>query len=414
VTLPLEELERCIHCGYCLPACPTYAVSALESHSPRGRLALARAWASGEVALDDDLVEAFESCLGCRACETACPVGVRYGKVFTAVQEELRAKTTAGPVERLVAVFLAHVVPRPRLLRLLFAAFRAAAGLPRRMLRRLLGARVDLLLALRAPLQAVAGPVTEAGPPVYLFKGCVQEAVLGDGNRAAAFLLAEAGYRVVEPAGQTCCGALHLHRGDPATARRLARRNLAAFERAGEGPVVVAGGGCAAMLRELPELFPPGPERERAERFASRVRHTTQLLTGRLPGAPPAPTVRVTFQDSCHLRHAMGVSDEPRRLLGELPGVEFVEMDRPETCCGAAGVYGVIHPEMSQAVLDRKLDDILATGAEVVLTANPGCLLQLRAGIARRQLEGRLRAEALETFLAERLVRRPGQVEEGA
>ncbi|MFZ5828155.1 MAG: (Fe-S)-binding protein [Bacillota bacterium] len=405
--LDFEALQQCIHCGFCVESCPTYRQTRLETASPRGRLALMRAVAEGHLPVDEGFAKALDLCLGCRACETACPSGVRYGHLI----EEARLLTAAvAPPSPLVRFGLIHLLPYPRRMRLLgrLAALAQRVGI----LRWLPAAMAELAGAL--PPVGPAGAQTGDGsgqPAALFFHGCVQEGMLPQQNQAALRVLERAGSPAGVPAGQTCCGALHLHQGDREAARALARQNIAAFEAAGDLPIVNHAGGCGAQLKQYGDLLADDPAwAERASRFAARVYDLSEwLVQTALPqrlgerSRTGGERVRVTYQDSCHLAHGQRVRVQPRTLLRALPGVEYVELEGADQCCGSAGIYNLLQPEMAGAVLAEKMEHVAATEAAVVVSANPGCHLQLCQGVRRAGLEGRVRVLSLAEFLDERL-----------
>jgi Fe-S oxidoreductase len=391
--------SACVHCGLCLPACPTYQVTGREELSPRGRVFLARLVDEGRLAEDDpDRLRAMESCLDCRACEVVCPSGVRVGHLVERARERL-ARRRPGPwrrrwARRLVRGFVARPGRWPRLARLGRLWQRGRLGRwPDRLLRRLPAPWPELAQAL-PPLsgltvRASAPPVTPARAPVRarvaLFAGCVQDVAFGAVNEAARRVLAHVGCEVAVTRAQGCCGALSRDMGDGETARALARRNLAAFASLQADHVVTAVGGCGAMLREYPVLLADDPaEAAEAGAFARRVVDVSQLLVrlGPLPAARPL-TLRVAYHDSCHLAHVMGVRAEPRALLAAIPGLELVELGEGPACCGSAGTYNLEHPEMAARILERKMDSV-PEGIDAVATGNPGCALQLAVGFRRR------------------------------
>ncbi len=403
-----EGLQKCIHCGFCIQACPTYRQTGVELASPRGRLALMRAVAEGKLPVDEGFADPLHLCLGCRACESACPSGVPYGRLL----EEARA--LAAPVRRPpwhVHFAMRHLLPYPRRLRALGALLRAAQRLG--LLRLLPGAAGALARALptrsnrEAATTKAPGPT---GPPgsdpgaahsALFFHGCVQEAFLTQQNRAALRVLEACGSPCAIPEGQTCCGALHAHYGDLQTARELARRNIAAFEHH-PGPIINHAGGCGAHLKEYGRLLADDPAwAERARAFAARVRDLSEWLAeiGRLEEALGPVEATVTYQDSCHLAHGQKVRAEPRRLIRAIPGVEYREMFQADQCCGSAGIYNLLHPQMAGRVLDEKMAHARATGAAVIVTANPGCYLQMRQGVQRHGLAGRVEVLSLAELL---------------
>ncbi|MFZ5814545.1 MAG: (Fe-S)-binding protein [Bacillota bacterium] len=408
--LDYEALQQCIHCGFCLEACPTYRESRLETASPRGRLSLMRAVAEGRLPVDAGFAEALELCLGCRSCETACPSGVRYGHLL----EEARVLTApVRPPAPLVRFGLKQLMPHPSRMRLMGRLLRWAQ-------------RSGLLgwLARRGWMPRAAGELAAALPPVgahspypapeqpgaLYFHGCVQEGMLPQQNRAAVRMMERLGTPCAVPPGQTCCGALHMHQGDREGARELARRNIAAFEAHPELPVINHAGGCGTHLKQYGELLADDPAwAERARRFAARVKDLSEWLVAagaveRLPAlARTGGGVRVTYQDSCHLAHGQRVRVQPRALLRALPGVAYQEMAGADQCCGSAGIYNLVQPAMAGAVLSRKMEAVGEAQPAVVVTANPGCHLQLCQGVRQAGLEGQVRVLSLAEFLEEQV-----------
>jgi len=384
----------CVHCGLCLPVCPTYRETGRETSSPRGRIFLMRGAAEGEIPLGEVVAEEAYLCLGCRACETACPSGVRFGSLLEATRAAVeRAGLRRGPARHLEWGALRHVVPHPRRLRALLTLLGVAqrTGLDR-LAARLLPRRARRLVAAapRVPPRAERRPLPAAIPAqgtprgrVGLFVGCIMPEVFGAMNAATARVLARNGFAVLAVPDQGCCGALSAHAGDADTAKRLLARNAAAF--GGDlDAVVVNSAGCGAFLREAGEWVP-----EEGAPFAARVRDVCELLDAaglRPPPRPPeaARPLRVCYDDPCHLVHGQGVEAAPRRLLEQLPGLELVPHADPTSCCGAAGIYNLTHPEMSDAVLARKVEALAAVAPDVVATGNPGCLMQLERGFAER------------------------------
>ncbi|MCL8208237.1 MAG: (Fe-S)-binding protein [Actinomycetia bacterium] len=366
----LDELSHCNKCGFCLPACPTYLATGDEYLSPRGRLSLAEAAVAGEMPVGEELARTFALCLGCRACESACPSGVRYGRVYEAVRATLFETTrryTAPPAAR---ALLALVRRRGRFARAVAAGRRLGWLLPPAA-RAVLGAAPPD----PGPPTAPAG----TGEPAQYFLGCVGEVVTGSANRAAVALLARAGYGVGVPDGQGCCGALHAHAGDLEAARDLARANVAAFEGT-SGPVVNHAGGCGAFLKEYGHLLADDPAwRERAAAFAGRVRDLAEALAG-----APRPLRwrgrgdRVALQNSCHLVHVQRIGELPGRLLAEVPEDRLVPWEGGDRCCGSAGLYSLLEPEMAARVAARSLEGLYRAKPTVLVVNNPGCALQWR------------------------------------
>lgn len=400
----LEDVRSCIHCGFCLPSCPTYLATGSELDSPRGRLHLIGAILDGRIEANEHVLPHLDLCLQCRACETACPSNVPFGQIM----EDARAAVVAGPDAprswSLRTFALRSVVGRRDVLRATLAPARLATRLglqekARPWIRRAFGLRAP---AVEAQLDALAArPFRRSGvlarPPeprarVAMLTGCVHGELTPRMHEATLRVLARLGCEVVAPPAQVCCGALHAHAGDAEAARTLARRNIEAFEAAQVDAVIVNAAGCGAAMKEYAHLFRNDPTwLPRAERFAATVRDAIEYVTsieGFDRGLGPIDAV-ATLQDSCHLAHAQGIREAPRRILNAIPGLQVRELKTPDRCCGAAGLYSLVQPEMSRAVLDEKLDDIEATGAEVVCTSNPGCTLQLAGGIVTRGLEAR-------------------------
>ena len=387
-----ERLLSCVHCGLCLAACPTYVELGTEPDSPRGRIHLMRALEEGRLEPTPEVRRHLDLCLGCRACETACPSGVEYGKLIEAARPYVEAgRPTAARWARRA---LARVLSSPTLGSVALAPLRLAGG--RRAIVRLARAmpiaRLRTVLAFAAaaprrrphpPLPAVIEP---EGPPrgtAALLVGCAPARVFPGTAAAAAGLLARAGVRVLVPA-QACCGALALHLGDVVHARALARATARTLASTGADWVVTTAGGCGALLHEYDHLLDGDPE---AAAVARRSRDALDLLAElRLPGATRPLAATVTVHDPCHSAHGQGVRAPTRRLLGEIPGIRLVELEEADTCCGSAGTYNLTEPVMAERLVARKLERIVATGARVVAAANPGCLLQIRAGAIARGL----------------------------
>lgn len=388
----------CVHCGLCLPTCPTYRETGRESSSPRGRIYLARGVAEGKLALSDAVAEEMYLCLGCRACETACPSGVRFGSLLEQMRAEVeRVGLRRGPAKRIESFLLRHVVPHPRRLRAAISVVRAIQAVRLDALALRLapaGLRERIALAPRvphardrAPLPRLVRAHGERRGRVGFFVGCIMPELFGDVNHATVRVLARNGFDVVVAEGQGCCGALHAHAGDRETAKRLAARNVAAFAAAGVDVVISNAAGCGAALREVGEWLPAT-----GDVLARRVRDVSEFLDAEGLRPPPTPFPRrVCYDDPCHLLHGQRVEAAPRRLLRQIPGLVLVAHDDSAACCGAAGIYNLTHPEMSRAVLARKMRSLASADPDVIATGNPGCMMQLRAGV----VEHGLRAEVL-------------------
>jgi Fe-S oxidoreductase len=387
----------CVHCGLCLSSCPTYRETGRETSSPRGRIYLMRGVAEGQIPLGEVVAEEAYLCLGCRACETACPSGVQYGALLEQTRAAVEdAGLRRGPARWLERLALRHVVPNERLLSALMTLLGAAQALRLDALAApLLPARLRDMRALlpqvpaRAERRRLPAFTPAVGPRrgrVALLEGCIMPELFGAVNAATVRVLARAGFDVLVPARQGCCGALHAHSGDLETARSLARSNLAAFEPGDVDAVVTNSAGCGAAMRELDHWLPG-----QGEALAQKVRDVCELLdgagalgfTGRVEGT-------VCYDDPCHLAHGQRVVDAPRRLLAAVPGLRLIPHDDPTSCCGAAGIYNLTHPEMSRAVLSRKLDSLAAADPDWIASGNPGCLMQLAAGAKQRGLHARV------------------------
>jgi len=387
-------IDTCVHCGFCLQACPTYLTLQDENDSPRGRILLMRELVEGNLPVDDESVHThIDRCLGCRACETACPSGVPYGQLLEATRATLNRSRPIPPVARLILAVFA----RPRLLALALAGSRLfrATGLPA-LLSRVLGGRLGFAMAMLSSTRPALErrSYTPAGSgargTVAVLHGCVMEGLLTETNRATERVLATNDYALVHAPGQRCCGALHAHAGDLDTARALARANVAAFERSGAELVAVNAAGCGAMMKEYAHLLHDDPEwAGRAAAVSARVRDVSELLAaaGPKPGAPLPLTV--TYDAPCHLLHAQRIVAPPLAVLAAVPGLELVPLTDGDQCCGSAGIYNLIEPDVSNAVLEPKLANIRATGAPYVATGNPGCMMQIGAGLRQARIAAR-------------------------
>lgn len=393
-----EDLSRCVHCGLCLSSCPTYLVTGLEVESPRGRIHFAKLIDEGLSELTPTIARHWDLCLQCRACEAVCPSGVAYGRI----QEHARAQlsgTAGGRVQRrLRRLLLRNVIARPRLLAAALAPARWYAGSRVRgtgvlgLLGRLGAGERQLPRRTGRPFrpgEALAQPA-EARERALLFSGCVMGELFGDVHRATGRVLARAGVATEAPAAQGCCGALHAHDGDLEFARKLARRNIAAF---GESdlPIVVNSAGCGAAMKEYGDLLSGDATwAGRARAFAARVKDPSEYLAGVGAGGPGQLVARVAYQDACHLAHAQGIREQPRELLRGIAGCELVETPGADVCCGAAGIYSLVQPEMSARLRSRKAEQFREARPDIVVTANPGCQMQYSAAVAEAGIDARV------------------------
>ncbi|MDW5598553.1 heterodisulfide reductase-related iron-sulfur binding cluster [Conexibacter stalactiti] len=386
-----DLIEACVHCGFCLPTCPTYLLWGEEADSPRGRIVLMRAAQEEGGELTVAQVDAWDNCLGCMACVTACPSGVQYGKLIEDTRGQVERNWERTRADRLWRDALFALFPHPGRLRALAPltaigrtrpAERIAARLPDRLGR----VRELLRLAPRTPLRAMWRRLPErtrargsSRGQVGFVQGCVQRVFFGDVNAATVAVLAAEGFDVFAPRLPRCCGALQLHSGDDEPARELARATIAAFERC--DAVVANAAGCGSAMKDYGHLLRDDPAwAARARAFSAKVRDVTELLAAHEPRAVRQPlALTVAYHDACHLAHAQGVRAAPRELLRGIPGLELLEPEGWEICCGSAGLYNLLEPEPAAALGRQKAERLLATGAQAVAAANPGCALQLAA-----------------------------------
>ncbi|WP_017436106.1 (Fe-S)-binding protein [Saccharococcus caldoxylosilyticus] len=416
-----DELMNCMRCGFCLPTCPTYIESGFqESHSPRGRIALMKAVVDRLIEPDEDVERSLNMCLGCRACEPVCPSGVRYGHLLEEARDIIQQHKKHSFLVRVVRKLVFHeLFPYPERMRMAMGliGFYQRSGL--QSFARKTGLLNILPSSLRQmekvlpnvpPLKemkerphhlAPEGPVKRR---VAFFTGCLMDTMFMATNDATMRLLQLAGCEVIIPPAQTCCGALHGHGGEKQKAKELAKRNIEAFERLEVDDIVTNAGGCGAFLMEYDHLLKDEAEwSERAKAFVAKIKDISEVLVEldfqqkRLKVPPQI----VTYQDSCHLRNVMKTSAAPRKLLRAIEGVEFREMKDADRCCGSAGIYNIVEPEMSMQILDYKMEMAKQTKAATIVTANPGCLLQVKLGIERAGLADRVRAVHLVDFLLE-------------
>ena len=391
---PLEPLmDKCVHCGFCLATCPSYLLLGQEMASPRGRIYLMRAGVEGRVAMSATVAGHFDTCLGCMACETACPSGVRYAPLVEHTRAAIERHHERPWTDRVFRGLLFRLLPYPARLRLLLLPL-AGAHVVRRFewLTALLPLRLRNLLTLAPDM-----PAGRAGAPEFtpargtkrltagLLTGCVQSVFFGSVNAATARVLAAEGCDVVAPAGQGCCGALALHAGRDEDARAFARQLIAAFEALPHpvDQIVVNAAGCGSSMKMYGELLADDPQwAARAAQFSAKVRDVTETLAHLPPQAPREPiAARVAYHDACHLAHAQAVRAEPRALLQTIPGLTLVPLAEPDICCGSAGIFNLVQPEMAGELGRRKAGHIAEAGVDLVVTSNPGCILQIRAAL---------------------------------
>ena len=384
-------IDACVHCGFCLQACPTYLTLEDENDSPRGRIVLMRALLEGRLEPTNDSVEThIAQCLGCRACETVCPSGVPYGHMLEATRATLAEHR---PIPFIARVILS-VFERPMLLRIALAGGRVTRALGiANLLSRLpgrLGFAMAMLGSTRRPRSDrrstpdAIQPVQTRGS-VALLTGCVMEGLFAETNRATERVLQVNDFAMREAAAQVCCGALHAHAGDEHAARRLAKANIAAFEASNADFICANAAGCGAMMKDYGHLLRDDPQwKDRAAAISARVRDVSELLAAAGPKRGGPVRARVAYDAPCHLLHAQRISNPPLDVLRAIPELELVPLNESDMCCGSAGIYNLVEPETSDVVLERKLGNIAESNAEMIATGNPGCLMQIGAGLLRR------------------------------
>ena len=395
-----EDMYKCVHCGFCLQACPTYLETGLETESPRGRIALMKAVNEGRIGITPEVYRHWDLCIQCRACEVACPSGVPYGNLIEATMSEVEQRRKKGFLARVVGSFILNsIIPRQGRLELVASGLRLyqSSGLQSAVRKtKILSTLAPGLAELEMSAPTVSKRRFQARGQVYpaqgttrarvaILSGCIMPLMHGPEMDAAVRVLTRNGCEVEVTEGQGCCGAIHSHVGDLERARELARNNIDAFEARGVDAVIIASDGCGARMKEYDHLLEGDPDYAgRAAKFSATVKDIHEYLVD-LPFTPPTGRVekRVTYQDSCHLANAQRVTDAPRTILTSIPGVELVEMERSDVCCGAGGTYTITEREFSLRVLDSKMKNVDKTNADVLATANPGCVLQLQYGTQR-------------------------------
>jgi glycolate dehydrogenase iron-sulfur subunit len=410
-TTPLSSLQdvlqdaetSCIQCGFCLPKCPTYRLTSNEADSPRGRIDLMRAVADGDLAAGEIFTQ-LDFCLGCRACETACPAGVEFGKLLEVGRAEARVGRPGSRLGALVQrLCLQALLPVPALVQQLASFLHVyqvsglqqllrASGVLRHVAPTL--ATMEMRLprvparAERRPMPVETAPVGAEQGRVAMLTGCIMPALLPEVNHATAQVLAVNGYRVYAPPAQRCCGALQAHAGEIEMARQLARHNIAVFEATDAEWVVVNSAGCGALMKEYGHLLRDDPAfAARAEAFSKRVCDVSEILTTAPLRQPLHPMpLRVAYDDPCHLLHGQKIHAQPRALLRQIPELQLLEVPESDWCCGSAGVYNLLHPETAQSLLDRKMAHLASVQPQLIVTGNPGCILQLRQGMTQHGL----------------------------
>jgi glycolate oxidase iron-sulfur subunit len=392
-----ELIDQCVHCGFCLPVCPTYILWKEEMDSPRGRIYLMKMAAEGDASINKTWVGHFDACLGCMACMTACPSGVDYGKLIEATRAQIERRYERPAAEKRFRQFLFSTFTRPERLRLLALPLRLyqQTGLDKLVRRlgipKLLPKRFQAMEALlpRVPAQERVPELSPAQGEkrrrVGLLLGCVQRVFFPQVNAATARVLAAEGCEVVAPEAQPCCGALLVHTGEEEQAIRFARRTIDLFEKAEVDTVIINAAGCGSNMKDYGHLLRDDPEyAERAKAFSAKCRDIFEFLAELEPRAQRHPLpIRVAYHDACHLQHAQKIRSQPRTVLTGIPNLEILEIPEAAVCCGSAGIYNLVQPEAAAELGDRKVSHVAEVNPDMVVSANPGCLLQLQSALAR-------------------------------
>jgi glycolate oxidase iron-sulfur subunit len=391
-----DLLDDCVHCGFCLPTCPTYVLWGQEADSPRGRIHLMKMRRDGRETNTATFVQHIDACLGCMACVTACPSGVQYDSLLEVARPQAERDARRGLGDRAFRGLIFALFPHPGRLRLMSwpLGLYQKLGVQRLVhasgILKLLPPRLQAMERLLPPISftshAMAARIPAKGPTrrrVGLLLGCVQRVFFGNVNQATARVLAAEGCEVIIPETQQCCGALAEHAGEEEEAIASAKRLIDAFEAADVETIVINAAGCGSAMKRYGHLLRnDAAYAERARAFSAKCRDISEVLTELEPRAPRKEVkMRVAYHDACHLQHAQGVRAQPRRLLQGIPGIDLREIAESEICCGSAGIYNLLEPEAATELRDRKVQNIMRTGADVIVSGNPGCLLQIATGL---------------------------------
>ena len=399
----LDIIHDCVHCGFCLSACPTYLETGNELDSPRGRIYLMKSALEGRIPLGQSLVKHLDLCLGCLACEPACPSGVRYGKLIESGRSQIERRFSRPFSEKFYRSFLFSIFPYPKRLKFLlpFLLLYQSTGINRlirssRVLQSLFKKLVHMEEMLpNIKLSSFFSSLPDVTPAkgkrryrVGLLTGCVQSVLFHETNAATVRVLAQNGCEVIIPKNQGCCGALSLHSGRLSEARDFARSNIDVFEKYDVDAVIVNSAGCGSTMKEYGELLNNNPSYdERAEKVTKKTKDVMEFLADiGLQGELKELNLKITYQDACHIVHAQRIKTHPRKVIMQIPGIELVELPESDLCCGSAGIYNLMEPEMADRLLERKISKLKEIGAQVLLAGNPGCLLQIGMGIKRQGL----------------------------
>ncbi|MRG85750.1 (Fe-S)-binding protein [Salinibacillus xinjiangensis] len=416
-----DEIMNCTRCGFCLPSCPTYVETGHdEVHSPRGRIALMKGVVDGDIEPSEEVKRSIDLCLGCRACETACPSGVKFGRLLEQARDAIyQSNNQSLPVKLLRGVFFENLFPyQNRMIGLtgLLGVYQRSGMQKLAQKTGVMNLFPESMRTMEKVLPQVPKrkemknrprhlrPLSEQKKKVAFFSGCLMDTIFMGTNDATTKLLQYAGCEIVVPEKQACCGALHGHSGEVNQAKEMAKRNIEAFEEAEVDYIITNAGGCGAFLVEYDHLLKDDPEwKERADTFAKKIKDITSVLVElefhKLPLELPVQIV--TYQDSCHLKNGQKTFMEPRTLLQSIDNVDYVEMKDASRCCGSAGIYNIVQSEMSMQILDYKMEQAQKTKAKTIVTANPGCLLQMKLGIEREGLSDQMDAVHIVDYLLE-------------
>ena len=398
-----DIIRDCVHCGFCLSACPTYLETGNELDSPRGRIYLMNSALHGEIPLEGSLVKHLDACLGCLACEPACPSGVRYGSLIEAGRSQIERRYERSTFDKLYRSTIFSLFPYPKRMKLMLPLFYLYQKLGLRSLvqssgiinkfSQKLGKMEEMLPDVTSPtfppeLPEVIPPKGKKRYRVALLTGCVQSVFFSKTNDATARVLAENGCEVLVPQNQSCCGALSVHSGRLSEGRDFARLTIDTFENLDVDAIVINSAGCGSTMKEYREILKDDPAySERAQRLSEKTKDVMEFLADiELTGELKNLNMKVTYQDACHIGHAQRIKEQPRQVLKQIPGLELIEMPEADLCCGSAGIYNLVQPEMSQNLLERKMNNVKHNEVDYLVAGNPGCLLQIQKGIKNHKL----------------------------
>ncbi len=398
-----DIIDDCVHCGFCLSACPTYLETGNELDSPRGRIYLMNAASNGEIPLEGSLVKHLDMCLGCLACEPACPSGVKYGSLIEAGRAQIERRYERSSFDKFYKSMIFTLFPYKQRLKLMLPLFYVYQKLGLRSLVQssgIVGRISPKLASMEEMLPEVESPTFPKELPeviaakgkqryrVAMLTGCVQSAFFSKTNEATARVLAENGCEVLVPQNQSCCGALSVHSGRLSEGRDFAKLTIKTFEELDVDAIVINSAGCGSTMKEYGEILKDDPEyADRAQALSEKTKDVMEFLFDiGLEGDLKKLDIKVTYQDACHIGHAQRIKEQPREVIKQIPGLEFIEMPESDLCCGSAGIYNLVQPEMSQSLLERKMSNVRQNKVDYLVAGNPGCLLQIQKGIKNNGL----------------------------